>query len=278
MSSAALVARGLLVLLVLGAALWLVKRADRFGGARKAGALQVLGSARVGKGATVTIVRIGDAEYALGVTDGQVNLLTRTETTGAAEPEPAATVQRAAGTPRPRTRGAAAGRKALSAEALGRQLGAALRSRFARTSTPVALPRPAGRPDTFAAVLADVADAPRSRPAAAPLDPRSELLDDVLLEVLGAANSQPRLQICPPSAEDVDDVPAPKTHRSPQAPATDGSAATPRPRTRPQAATRTAARMDAPTRLVEEHPWSRSCPQRAVRAQRARLDREACLR
>ncbi|MCU1691761.1 MAG: hypothetical protein JWM64_852 [Frankiales bacterium] len=55
--------------------LHVLKRTDGFKN-KRAGLLQVVGSTRLGKGAAVTVVRMGDAEYLLGVTDHAVTLLT----------------------------------------------------------------------------------------------------------------------------------------------------------------------------------------------------------
>ena len=89
MSVAAMLLRAALVFGLLAVTLWLIKRGT--GGlkvGRRSTPLQVLGSAKLGKGAAVAVVRIGEANYALGVTDHQVTLLT--ESPMAEVPEAAA--------------------------------------------------------------------------------------------------------------------------------------------------------------------------------------------
>ncbi len=54
----------------------MLRRTDgRRKGPKRTAALQVVGSARLGKGASVTVVRVGDAQYVLGVTEQSVTLL-----------------------------------------------------------------------------------------------------------------------------------------------------------------------------------------------------------
>ncbi|MCW2779137.1 MAG: Flagellar biosynthesis protein FliO, partial [Frankiales bacterium] len=64
------------VFALLFAVLAVLKRTEGFRAARRTNPVQVLGSTRVGKGAALTMVRIGDAEYVLGVTDHSVTLIT----------------------------------------------------------------------------------------------------------------------------------------------------------------------------------------------------------
>lgn len=63
------------VFALLFAVLHVLKRTDGLK-TRRTGLLQVVGSTRLGKGAAVTVVRMGEAEYLLGVTDHAVTLLT----------------------------------------------------------------------------------------------------------------------------------------------------------------------------------------------------------
>jgi flagellar biogenesis protein FliO len=88
MDPLSLLGRAVAVFLLLGITLWLLRRTDGLKKLRRSETpLEVLGSARLGKGASVALVRIGDADYALGVTDQAVSLLTEAEL--AEEPEPA---------------------------------------------------------------------------------------------------------------------------------------------------------------------------------------------
>lgn len=75
-----LLLRAVVVFGLLGLTLWAVRRVDRGrAGARSGAAVQVLDSTRVGKGASVAVVRIGTQAYALGVTEHGVSLLTETD-------------------------------------------------------------------------------------------------------------------------------------------------------------------------------------------------------
>jgi len=81
-----LLGRAALVFGLLALTLWLVRRTD--GGRRlqrAAGPLEVVSSTRLGKGASLALVRIGATTYALGVTEHAVSLLTETDL----EPVPA---------------------------------------------------------------------------------------------------------------------------------------------------------------------------------------------
>lgn len=72
-----LLLRGAVVFALLGVTLWLVRRVDRGRSPRRAAApVQVLGTTRIGKGASVALVRIGGSTYALGVTEHAVSVLT----------------------------------------------------------------------------------------------------------------------------------------------------------------------------------------------------------
>lgn len=87
MDPLSLLGRAVAVFLLLGITLWLLRRTDGLKKLRRSETpLEVLGSARLGKGASVALVRIGDNDYALGVTDQAVSLLTEAEL--ADEPEP----------------------------------------------------------------------------------------------------------------------------------------------------------------------------------------------
>lgn len=87
MDPLSLLGRAVAVFLLLGVTLWLVRRTDGLKKLRRSETpLEVLGSARLGKGASVALVRIGDADYALGVTDQAVSLLTEAEL--GEEPQP----------------------------------------------------------------------------------------------------------------------------------------------------------------------------------------------
>ena len=66
-----------LVFGLLALVLWVLKRTDGLGGGRsRAGLLEVRGSTRLGKGATLTVVRMDGKDLLLGVTDHTVTLLT----------------------------------------------------------------------------------------------------------------------------------------------------------------------------------------------------------
>lgn len=87
-----LLLRAVLVFGLLGLTLWAVRRVDRGRASVRSGApVQVLSTTRLGKGASLALVRIGDAAYALGVTEHQVQLLTLAELPeAAAAPAPTA--------------------------------------------------------------------------------------------------------------------------------------------------------------------------------------------
>lgn len=111
-----LLGRAALVFVLLGLTLWAVRRTD--GGRRlrsQDSPLQVLSSTRVGKGASVALVRIAGRAYALGVTEHSVTLLTETELPAPAG-EPAAAGPPAARDGQPAgTVGAAAERPTFAA-------------------------------------------------------------------------------------------------------------------------------------------------------------------
>jgi hypothetical protein len=61
---------------LLAGVLFVLKKTDGLGGKARGGLLEVRGSTRVGKGATVTAVRVDGRDLLLGVTDHSVTLLT----------------------------------------------------------------------------------------------------------------------------------------------------------------------------------------------------------
>lgn len=71
-----LVVKAALVFGLLGLTLWVLRRVDlgRTAG-RSAATVQVLSTTRLAKGASLAVVRIGDASYAVGVTEHAVSLL-----------------------------------------------------------------------------------------------------------------------------------------------------------------------------------------------------------
>jgi flagellar biogenesis protein FliO len=83
MQTVGLVVRVLCVFALLGATIWVLSRLDGragkkgFGKNKRERAVQVkvTASARLSKGASVSVVRVGDTDFVLGVTDGNVNLL-----------------------------------------------------------------------------------------------------------------------------------------------------------------------------------------------------------
>jgi flagellar protein FliO/FliZ len=67
-------------LLVVVALMWgLAKLARKPLGLRRGGLIDVLGRQQLSRGAAVTVVRVADKAMVLGVTDGQVTLLTETD-------------------------------------------------------------------------------------------------------------------------------------------------------------------------------------------------------
>ena len=92
-----LLGRAALVFGLLAVTLWLVRRTD--GGRRlqrAAGPLEVVSTTRLGKGASLALVRIGTSTYALGVTEHAVSLLTETDLPDQPEPVTAASPSAAA--------------------------------------------------------------------------------------------------------------------------------------------------------------------------------------
>lgn len=86
MDTVGLLVRVALVFGLLALTLWGVRRIDLGRTSTRTGApVQVLATTRLGKGASVAVVRIGSGTYALGVTEHNVRLLTPAEL-----PEPAA--------------------------------------------------------------------------------------------------------------------------------------------------------------------------------------------
>lgn len=231
------------VFALLFAVLAVLKRTDGFRAARRTSPMQVLGSTRIGKGAALTVVRIGEAEYVLGVTDHTVSLITGAPPSAAAVEEAAVADEPAVEAP------LTAVPKGDFAAALGARLGARLAAGRSTSLAPQTPPTPAEflksayrvarrRPaettdvstDAVSAALASVrgdaatADAPLAPVVALPL-PRSSSHDAVVREARPARPSV----------------------------VTDGSA-TPTSR---HALRRAVARTEALRH--EEHLWTRSC-------------------
>jgi flagellar protein FliO/FliZ len=72
---------------LLAAVLFVLKKTDGLGGRARGNLLEVRGSTRLGKGATLTAVRVDGRDLLLGVTDHTVTLLT-SETAVAEKPAP----------------------------------------------------------------------------------------------------------------------------------------------------------------------------------------------
>ncbi|MCW2665424.1 MAG: hypothetical protein JWN57_386 [Frankiales bacterium] len=233
MDGLSLLARVLCVFALLGLVLWALRRTDgRRTGAKRTADVQVLGSARLGKGAALTVVRVGGAEYVLGVTEQSVTLLA---------PGPAAPAQAPAQEPV-----AAPAAVPLAARAdLRRTVTDQLRGR-----------RPAAREGatapTTAAFLRDAYRVARGRHAeSTDLSPAAvaSALAGVRGDEPGATPSTETLQPAASPAE------AQGTRSQPAARAADGSAA--RTASSRHAGRRAVARTDA--LRDEEHPWTRAC-------------------
>lgn len=226
-------------------ALHLLRRTNGIKNARRASVLQVLGSTRIGKGAALTVVRIGDSDYVLGVTDHAVTLIapaTPTAEPGAvpvaqAAPEPVAAPGAAdVGTP--------TGARPDFAAALGARLGSMLAT---GSGDPLQVP------PTPAEFLRSAYRVARRRPAES-----TELSTDAVTAALASVRGDEA-----PAAA----VPAPRTSTenstrgsTPDSPltstppvATDGPAAP----TSRHALRRAVARTEALRH--EEHLWTRSC-------------------
>jgi flagellar biogenesis protein FliO len=230
MDGLSLLARVLCVFALLGLVLWALRRTDgRRNGVKRTADLQVLGSTRLGKGAALTVVRVGGSEYVLGVTEQSVTLLTPGRDAPAETPveEPV----RLAVAPR------ADLRKTVTDQLLGR--------------------RPAARkgattPPTTAAFLRDAYRVARGRHAeSTDLSPAAvaSALAGVRGEEPAASPTPETLQPVAPAAE------AQGTRSQPAARAADGSAA--RTASSRHAGRRAVARTDA--LRDEEHPWTRAC-------------------
>ena len=76
MGAVVLLLKVVLVFGLLALVLWVLKRTDGLGGRHRGGLLEVRGSTRLGKGATLTVVRMDGKDLLLGVTDHTVTLLT----------------------------------------------------------------------------------------------------------------------------------------------------------------------------------------------------------
>ena len=75
-----LLARAALVFGLLGLTLYVVRKVDAGRSSGRGGAVvQVLATQRLAKGASLAVVRIGEATYALGVTEHSVQMLTPAE-------------------------------------------------------------------------------------------------------------------------------------------------------------------------------------------------------
>jgi flagellar biogenesis protein FliO len=227
---------------LLGLVLYVLRRTDAVRSTRRTGLLQVLGTTRVGKGAALTVVRIGDAEYVLGVTDHAVTLLTPTPVTSTA-PEPAtapapAPVAVTAATPAvapPTTAPAPRRGSLLDPVALGARLGTALAARLAaRRGTAPAVELSTVAVSTALASLQD---------EAAP----AENEDTDVAAAPAAAAVRPRTPARHPLV--VADGPSTPTSR--------------------HALRRAVARTDA--LRDEEHPWTRSCRPTSRSSARAAL-------
>jgi flagellar protein FliO/FliZ len=82
-------------LLVVLALMWgIAKLVRRPLGARRGGLIDVLGRQQLSRGASVAVVRVADRAMVLGVTDGQVTLLTETDLATVEEYQPEAPVRR----------------------------------------------------------------------------------------------------------------------------------------------------------------------------------------
>ncbi len=75
MSALVLLLKIVLVFGLLALVLWVLKRTDGLGARAKNGLLEVRGSTRLGKGASLTVVRLDGKDLLLGVTDHTVTLL-----------------------------------------------------------------------------------------------------------------------------------------------------------------------------------------------------------
>ena len=249
--------------------LHLLRRVNGLKTARRAAALQVLGSTRLGKGAALTVVRIGDSEYVLGVTDHSVTLIAPATSVAAAAaradapgPAPAdapaaTTVPAAAATARPDF-----------AAALGARLGAL-------GSAPVPPLQVAPTPAEFLRSAYRVA---RRRPAET-TDLSHDAVCAALANVRGDADDADDAAPEPAAGTTTTEVPAPRTSpesapartapaplapRTPPVPRTASSARTepaaadgPAAPTSRHALRRAVARTDALRH--EEHLWTRSC-------------------
>ncbi|MCW2608092.1 MAG: hypothetical protein JWO60_2785 [Frankiales bacterium] len=207
------------VFALLFAVLAVLKRTEGFRAARRTNPVQVLGSTRVGKGAALTMVRIGDAEYVLGVTDHSVTLIT-----------PATPVEQPAAVEEPVV-AAVAGPKPDFAAALGARLGGLV-------GTPAAA-GVAQVPPTPAEFLKSAYRVARRRPAES-----TDLSTDAVTAALASVRGDE--PVAPVT------VPAPRTTSETSPAAADGPAA-PTPR---HALRRAVARTEALRH--QEHSWTRS--------------------
>lgn len=102
-SALGLGARVLCVFALLAVVLWVLKRTNGLGAGRRATPLQVLSTTRLGKSATLSVVRVHDEEYVLGVTGSGVTVVSArprpAEQTASADRALAATIATSAPTP-----------------------------------------------------------------------------------------------------------------------------------------------------------------------------------
>lgn len=218
-----LLLRVALVFALLFAVLAVLRRTEGFRASRRVNPVQVLGSTRVGKGAALTMVRIGASEYVLGVTDHSVTLIT--PATPVAEP-----VEETVAQPVEEPAVAVAGPRPDFAAALGARLGARLAGTAATTTAQV--------PPTPAEFLKSAYRVARRRPAES-----TDLSTDAVTAALASVRGD----------EPAVGVPAPRTtSETSPSPAADGPAA---PASR-HALRRAVARTEALRH--QEHSWTRS--------------------
>ena len=77
-----------MVFALLAGVLFVLKKTDGLGGRARGGLLEVRGSTRLGKGATLTAVRVDGRDLLLGVTDHTVTLLSSEPSAAVEEPQP----------------------------------------------------------------------------------------------------------------------------------------------------------------------------------------------
>ncbi len=238
-SALGLVARLVLVFALLALVLWVLKRTGGFGAARRGGgALQVVSTARLGKSATLSVVRVHDEEYVLGVSGSSLTVVAHRPGAAPAElPVPAAAAPAVLAAPQgPPTPG-----------------------EFLLDAWRVLRRRPVAdtaiSPDAVAVALAAArGEEPAATPLPAPAAPRlagpapaSRFAED-LARALAATPAAPPAPTCVRPAGTPAGTPAGRGPR----PATADGPAVPSPRSAPE---RPGTRTDASP--AEEHtPWS----------------------